>query len=93
MEFNTRGQKCIQDDYLQRFPNDLKSVLLSIIRIHQLEKICQFYLIQMILCDSPYSNNNKKITFTFTKNVKNGVVMKLLTFVARYRRSKIRIFE
>ena len=43
----------------------------------------------MILCDSSYSNNNKKITLVFTKNMKNGVVMKLLIFAARFRRSKL----
>ena len=93
MESNTRRQICIRGDYLQRFSNNLKGTLHSIIGIHQLEMICHFYLFQMILCDSSYSNNNKKITLVFTKNMKNGVVMKLLTFVARYRRSKIRIFE
>ena len=47
----------------------------------------------MLLCDSFYSNNNKKISFENLVKMKNGVFVKLPEITARYLHLKLKHLE
>ena len=89
MRLITLGHKHTKDSLLQRFLFVVKLSLLSIIEILDRILLQNLYRYKMLLCDSFYSNNNKKISFHILLKMKSGVFVKLSKNSARNSRLKL----